>query len=345
MDTPGPDMSRIPKGADGVRGFLGSIFTIHYGLATWTGGIPFMIGLVGAVSKVAKEGRGGNEDTMALVCMGMLLLLLPYTPFFRPWPAWHRFVMEKLPTTPGISNSSFTCDTTRPIDFHRGPVLLCYHPHGVFCGAFSGSHGVLHPGLAKQGVNFCLASALYHMPLFRFFVVGLFGNIRDAGKDSMQSCMEKEQHLALLPGGFEEASITTPGRETVYVQKRTGFIKLALQYGYTLHPVYSFGENELFHNFVPESLPFSWRFAVNRFKIPIVLPWGRWWCPLMPKQNACLHTVVGRPIPCPRIRAEDITKKLVLEYQKKYVAELLRLFDEHKGKVGGQFQHKELEIF
>ena len=58
---------------------------------------------------------------------------------------------------------------------------------------------------------------------------------------------EKGENLALSPGGFEEATIT--GRlDRVYIKKRTGFIKLCLKYGYSVVPVYVFGENRLFSN-------------------------------------------------------------------------------------------------
>jgi hypothetical protein len=43
-------------------------------------------------------------------------------------------------------------DQAFPVNFSdpAKPVMLAYGPHGVFCTAFSGSHGVLHPGLAEH---------------------------------------------------------------------------------------------------------------------------------------------------------------------------------------------------
>ena len=65
--------------------------------------------------------------------------------------------------------------------------------------------------------------------------------------------MTERRHVALLPGGFEEASIVEPGRERVYVRRRKGFVKLALRYGYTIYPIYTFGESEAYRTFVPAS--------------------------------------------------------------------------------------------
>jgi len=65
---------------------------------------------------------------------------------------------------------------------------------------------------------------------------------------------------------FEEATLTAHGRsfllfknyfqnlkkkgkERVYIKKRKGFIKYALEFGYQIHPVYIFNENKLYSTF------------------------------------------------------------------------------------------------
>ncbi len=45
------------------------------------------------------------------------------------------------------------------------------------------------------------------------------------------------------PGGATEALYASPGRNTVVLKKRLGFVKLAIQKGAYLVPVYAFGEN------------------------------------------------------------------------------------------------------
>ena len=46
-----------------------------------------------------------------------------------------------------------------------------------------------------------------------------------------------------LPGGATEALYAYPGKNTVVLKKRLGFVKLAIQKGASLLPAYSFGEN------------------------------------------------------------------------------------------------------
>ena len=61
------------------------------------------------------------------------------------------------------------------------------------------------------------------------------------------------------------------GEESVYIKKRKGFIKYALRYGYRVHPVYSFGENDTYYTFhwFPKT-----RMMLNKYKIPAILFFG-----------------------------------------------------------------------
>ncbi|CAM9488198.1 unnamed protein product, partial [Heterosigma akashiwo] len=56
--------------------------------------------------------------------------------------------------------------------------------------------------------------------------------------------MEKGESFGIIPGGFEEATISKLGAQRVYLKKRKGFVKYALKYGYALVPVYTFGESD-----------------------------------------------------------------------------------------------------
>eukprot|EP00662_Eupelagonemidae_sp_cell21_P041978 gene41978-1686_t len=100
-------------------------------------------------------------------------------------------------------------------------------------------------------------------------------------------------HWGVLPGGFEEASCHTGGADRVYLKHRMGFVKYAIQHGYSLTPVFAFGERDTFAN--PQGA-WSLRFRLNSFGIPAVVPFGKWWCPLLPR-NDRMHVVVGEPIP------------------------------------------------
>ena len=59
--------------------------------------------------------------------------------------------------------------------------------------------------------------------------------------------MQKRQNIMLLPGGFEEATVTSDKEYRLYIKSRKGFIKYALQNGYKIHPVFIFNENKIYN--------------------------------------------------------------------------------------------------
>jgi hypothetical protein len=54
------------------------------------------------------------------------------------------------------------------------------------------------------------------------------------GKANFERLASQGHNIALLPGGFEEATIYAYGQHRVYIKDRKGFIKMALKYGYTV---------------------------------------------------------------------------------------------------------------
>jgi len=52
--------------------------------------------------------------------------------------------------------------------------------------------------------------------------------------------------IFVYPGGFHEQLLTIRGKEKAYILNRKGFIKLALEEGCDVVPVYAFGESDLF---------------------------------------------------------------------------------------------------
>eukprot|EP00929_Paragymnodinium_shiwhaense_P055216 TRINITY_DN27685_c0_g1_i2.p1 TRINITY_DN27685_c0_g1~~TRINITY_DN27685_c0_g1_i2.p1 ORF type:complete len:148 (+),score=32.95 TRINITY_DN27685_c0_g1_i2:144-587(+) len=134
--------------------------------------------------------------------------------------------------------------------------------------------------------------------------------------------------LEAVPGGFEEATITKPGTDRVFLRHRKGFIKYALQNGYALVPVYTFGENDTYAN-----LQGAWRFRwwLNSKKLGGVLPLGRWWCPILPR-SVELITVGGQPLQLPRFGRP--TQSDVDEWHEKYVKHLQQHYSKYAPVFG-----------
>ncbi|KAL7575287.1 hypothetical protein ACA910_001812 [Epithemia clementina (nom. ined.)] len=231
-------------------------------------------------------------------------------------------------------NSNAKNDTPNTND-NTKPTLLLVHPHGVF--SFGWSMLVLR----LHDVHFCFAHSLYMSPFFRLFS-RLTGNPASANKPAMQAAMRQGKHLALIPGGLEEATITTTSAERVYIQKRMGFVKLSLQHGYQLRPVYSFNEINTFRNLQGM---FPLRLLMNRYGIPGVIPFGWFPVPCLPRPNVDLMVVVGPPLELPKI--PDPTPEDVQTWHAKYVEALQELFERNKVAAYGAevAKTKKLELW
>ena len=94
-------------------------------------------------------------------------------------------------------------------------------------------------------------------------------------------------------------------------------------------PCYVFNEHRTYANIQGQ---YSFRFWLNTLGLPAILPWGQWWCPLLPNSQVDLHVVVGTSIKLPTILAP--TRKEVNEFHKKYVNEVIMLYERHQGRFG-----------
>ncbi|ETP40816.1 hypothetical protein F442_11908 [Phytophthora nicotianae P10297] len=210
-----------------------------------------------------------------------------------------------------------------PIAPPNDHALFAFHPHGVLsCGwSFGGVH---HMSFEQADCRWLVAGSLFYFPIMRELVNWM--DFTSAAKGSCKKVLRSGQNVCLMPGGFEEATLYERGKHRVYIKQRYGFIKLALQYGYKVHPVYTFGEEYAYHIF-PYLVKF--RLKLNEFKMPGVLFFGRPECFYLPRTDVDLITVVGKPLILPRI--EHPTKKVIREYHGKYVTALQELFDRYKG--------------
>ena len=181
-------------------------------------------------------------------------------------------------------------------------------------------------GRAFKGKKFkwLIADPMFTIP-FASDIVSWLG-CESVGKRNMLKRMKSSANIGLIPGGFEEATIFAHDHHRVFIRNRRGFVKYALQHGYKVHPVYSFGEEKTYYAF-PYFL--NARLWLNKWKIPAVAFFG-FLLPFLPKPKVDLVTVVGTGIPFPTI--SNPTPKDVDQYHTKYVEELRNLFDKHKSK-------------
>ena len=113
----------------------------------------------------------------------------------------------------------------------------------------------------------------------------------------MKKYLKNNKNIALLPGGFEEATIYEYNKNNVYINDRKGFIKYALRFGYTVVPVYTFGEEKTYKSI---NLYEKTRLLLNKLKIPAVFFYGKFL--FLPYSDISMTTVIGEKINLPLIK-------------------------------------------
>ena len=96
-------------------------------------------------------------------------------------------------------------------------------------------------------------------------------------------------------GGMVELFHSTPKRETVFLKKRKGFVKIALRTGADLIPIYSFGNTTVLEAFKSGPLASLSR----KVGVSVTVFWGRWFLPI-PKRVKLVYAR-GRPLGLPHI--------------------------------------------
>ncbi|XP_069502669.1 diacylglycerol O-acyltransferase 2-like [Ambystoma mexicanum] len=225
----------------------------------------------------------------------------------------------------------------------RNYIFGC-HPHGIICaGAFS-SFGTnandfsqVFPGIRP---HLAILAGLFRFPLIREYM--MYSGMVAVSKASLNYLLSKNgkgNAVVIVIGGAAESLNCLPGEERVILRSRKGFVRLALEHGADLVPVYSFGENNTFEQVVFEEG--SWGRSLQ-LKIqkhvgfaPCLLKgrgvffpnsWG-----LNPFARP-ITTVLGKPIRVPHIGKP--TSQEVDLYHGLYMDGLKELFDEHKVQCG-----------
>ncbi len=227
-----------------------------------------------------------------------------YLKWMRPWEIFKSYDVK-------------THDTLE--DHHS---LFSFHPHGVMGfgpSMCAGLNDILYDAI------FCASRAMANLPISGMFARWM--GVQGVNHKNFKEIMNKGKNIIFIPGGFEEATLTEYNRDRVFINSRKGFIKYAIEYGYKIHPVYTFNENKLFYTV-------NWfeklRLFLNKFKIPGTIFYSKYF--MFPNHNFHILTAVGEGIQMPLIKnptCEDVDK-----YHKIYIEKLVELYDKYKHEYG-----------
>lgn len=164
--------------------------------------------------------------------------------------------------------NAFTFETEDEPIIDDSSTLFAVHPHGVFSfGLFVNNY------MEKFGKNAAVCgSRLVTAAPIMGMLLKMSGMI-SVNASSLKASMEKHRNVALLPGGFEEASLTTSKENRIFIKERKGFIKYAMRYGYKIRPVFIFGENKIYHTMDRFT---GLRLFLNKLKMIGVVFWSKY---------------------------------------------------------------------
>ncbi|XP_007530829.2 acyl-CoA wax alcohol acyltransferase 2 [Erinaceus europaeus] len=221
-------------------------------------------------------------------------------------------------------------------------ILVC-HPHGVMSHAWFSNFGTESTGFSKvfPGISAHLLTlgAFFWLPVLRDYVMSIGAcSVSQSSMDFLLTHKGTGNMLIVVVGGLAECKYCLPGSTTLVLKNRNGFIRKALQHGVAIIPAYTFGENDLYNQYIftPGGLVNCFQmWFQSKFHIYPCAFYGRGFTKnswgLLPYAHP-LTTVVGKPLPLPKI--ENPSEEIVAKYHALYIDALCKLFDQHKTRFG-----------
>ncbi|KAL6767972.1 DGTT4 [Auxenochlorella protothecoides x Auxenochlorella symbiontica] len=219
----------------------------------------------------------------------------------------------------------------------KKPFVIGYEPHSVMPQAMSMFGSQPHPDVLPelQHARLLASSAGFWAPLTRHLWWWL--GARPVSRDSFAAQLRSGSSVALCPGGVQECLYMERGAEVVYLRRRRGFVRLALQHGTPLVPVFAFGQTGTYSyvrpfidwrtSLIPKSKYFSF---VRRIGYVPMLIFGSLGT-AMPKKFP-INIVIGEPIVVPRV--DSPPPEQVEEYLQKFIAAMQGIFEGYKAECG-----------
>ena len=163
--------------------------------------------------------------------------------------------------------------------------------------------------------------------------------VTDASAKTVRKILSKGDSIMLIPGGFGEAVYTGASEDYdhVYLAGRVGFLKLAVERGIDVAPVYGFGVASAYSGLHIFEGSRHWRAVMSqRTGLPGLLPFGKFGS-AVPYDESYV-TVLLDPFPTSKYALDQLE-----QCSQDYAAYLQRCFDAYKGCKASE-AHKELLV-
>lgn len=209
------------------------------------------------------------------------------------------------------------------------PIFAC-EPHDILpfnVFAFNPCLNIIPSGVGDSAKGLVTGS-VFNIPILR--QVYTWNNAVPVDKKTFRYRLKHKQTVVFVPGGVQEVTMLDPKRPqdlVLYLKSRKGFIKLALENGNPIIPVFCFGIDGSYGYWIPGGELMNQIARCIGF-VPLIM-WGRFGIPLGIPRPTKLHNVIGKPIEIP-CEGSDVKDESVEKYHALFLKEMEALFERHK---------------